>query len=605
MKNIRNKLCSFYRDLPIIYKVFLLFYVQIIIPLIIIGFMFFQKSSSIIRNKSIVYSQDILNIVEVRLKNFYQNVNSISMEALYDSTVYDTLNYSNLSNGKESSYKNESIVGNSLKKIVFERDEIQSIGIFSGENNYVYDSNPNKERIRESMPYSDILKAAKSGDGRLVWCFSKNNTKKSVFATRIIYSRDTFKEVGLLVILIKPEYFDSIFQDIAKNSSENISIVSNDNIEIASMKKQKNTDLEKILKSKIDWKSNLQIDNKNHIMISHLSVDELNWKIISTIKLDNLYAEINQLRIWLYIFIFCSLIVMSLISVVFAMDLVSGIKIITTGMEKMQKGVNYEKIVLERNDELGYFGKIFNEMSSKLDYLVNRIYSEEITRKDAEIKALQAQINPHFLFNTLENINWMAQLSGVPEISNTVTALAKMMDQTIGRDDKLVSIDEEIEYVKNYISIIKNRFGERLEVDINLEDDIKVAKIPRLLIQPIVENAVYHGIEKNIKKGIININAKGVDGNIIIEVMDNGRGIKEDELLALNKKLTENNNLLDSLSEKRRKSIGLENVNRRIKLFYGNEYGVKIKSQYSEYTEVILTIPRKYEEGEESHCLKY
>ncbi|HOM44047.1 MAG TPA: sensor histidine kinase, partial [Bacillota bacterium] len=273
------------------------------------------------------------------------------------------------------------------------------------------------------------------------------------------------------------------------------------------------------------------------------------------------------------------------------------------GMKKVERGNKHEDIELDRSDELGYLSESFNRMSKKIDYLVNRIYKEEIALKEAEIKALQAQINPHFLFNTLENINWMAQLNGVPEISETVSALAKLIDGSIGRGDRTISLREELEYIDNYMTVLKNRYEDRLEVIKILDEGLMDKKIPRLLIQPLVENAVKHGIGKSRRKGVIRLEAFREEGHIVFEVEDNGMGMTAEELEALNKRLQEDELILEGNgTAPARKSIGLENVNRRIKLLYGSSYGVKIESSYDEYTKVTVRIPdEQVQEGDKDN----
>jgi two-component system sensor histidine kinase YesM len=242
-------------------------------------------------------------------------------------------------------------------------------------------------------------------------------------------------------------------------------------------------------------------------------------------------------------------------------------------------------------------------MSKKIDYLVNRIYKEEIALKEAEIKALQAQINPHFLFNTLENINWMAQLNGVPEISETVSALAKLIDGSIGRGNRTITFREELEYIDNYMTVLKNRYENRLEVIKTLDEGLMEVKIPRLLIQPLVENAVKHGIGKSRRKGIIKLDAYREKGHIVFEVADNGMGMTQEELESLNLRLKKDTQILEvDSAAAARKSIGLENVNRRIKLLYGSSYGVEIESSYDEYTRVTVRIPdEQIQEGDKDN----
>ncbi|NTV89737.1 MAG: sensor histidine kinase, partial [Clostridiales bacterium] len=279
------------------------------------------------------------------------------------------------------------------------------------------------------------------------------------------------------------------------------------------------------------------------------------------------------------------IIILSVLSILISIDFINPINRLVKGMNTVQGGHNSVRIDVDRGDELGYLSRTFNDMAEEINHLVTWKYSEEITRKEAELKALQSQINPHFLFNTLESINWMAQLNNVPEISNTVTALSSIMEAGIGRDDRLITVREEFCYIDNYIMILKNRYEDRIELYKDVREEALAIMIPRLLIQPLVENAVYHGIEKIRGKGVIWLKAltDGQDMKIIVE--DNGPGIEQGELDIINERLAvDNETYFKNLQTRKNKSIGLDNVNRRIKLFYGEEYGLKIESrQSSEY----------------------
>ena len=277
---------------------------------------------------------------------------------------------------------------------------------------------------------------------------------------------------------------------------------------------------------------------------------------------------------------------------------------------KAMKGMNIDKISssyieIDRNDELGFLQKTFNTMTKEMDHLVNWIYREQITRKEAEIKALQSQINPHFLFNTLESINWMAQLNNVPEISETVSDLSTLLDISIGRDDRLITIEEEFIYIEKYISLLKRRFEDKITLNKEINPQVLYVKIPRLLIQPLIENAVYHGVENNRGKGIISLVADITNDLITIEVIDNGNGISSEELIKLNNGLSmDNNTYFKSLNSKKDKSIGIENVNRRIKLFYGEKYGLKIESKVNIYTKVSVTLPVQIHNTKEGYYVQ-
>jgi two-component system sensor histidine kinase YesM len=596
MKNILNKLKFFYKNTSIKNKLLLLFYIQIVIPLFFISYTSYQKSAEIIEQKSISYSQDILKMIELRFNDLSSSMQALTLELLYDNRVYGALSNDEVEDNI-TIYNRASEIRNILRQTTLSRGEIQSICLVTKNRRfYSFDSDNGKARIEIMLPYESAVKAAKEGRGQLVWFLEKVDGKVSnIYVTRMVYDRDKYTEIGLIAVNIKKEYLESVYTDLSRESAKHISILSEDNEEIVE-ETENSAFLGDFVEKQIQGKRGFDIDKKAGMLVSYVQLRDPNWKIVYHMPLKVLYKEIDTLRRWTVVILVYGFIILSALSVFTSVDIINPINKLVEGMKKVEKGNKHEDIELDRNDELGYLSKSFNRMSKRIDNLVNRIYKEEIALKEAEIKALQAQINPHFLFNTLENINWMAQLNGVPEISNTVSALAKLIDGSIGRGDRTISLREEMEYIDNYITILKNRYEDRLEVIRNLDEELMNVKIPRLLIQPLVENAIKHGIGKSRRKGIITLNAYRKDKHIVFEVIDNGMGMTEEELKLLNQKLRENDiaNKGNS-SDTSRKSIGLENVNKRIKLLYGNSYGVEIESVYDEYTKAVVRIPEEHE----------
>ncbi len=592
MESIVNRFLLFYKNTSIKNKLLLLFYIQIVIPLFFISVTSYQKSAEIIEQKSINYSQDILKMIELRFNDLSSSMQVLTLELLYDSRVYDALR-SREYEDNIAMYRRANEIRNILRQATLSRSEIQSICLVTKNRRFFsFDSDNGKTRIDIMLPYDSAVEAARKGKGKLVWFLEKRDGKvSSIYVTRMVYDRDTYDEIGLMAINIKKEYLESVYTDLSKESVNNISILSENNEEIIK-ESDNNGILKNFYRQQIKGNRGFYIDNKAKILVSYVMLKDPAWKIVYHIPLKELYREMDTLKKWVLLILAYGLIILSVLSVLTSVDIITPINRLVEGMKKVEKGNKHEDIELDRNDELGYLSERFNRMSRKIDYLVNRIYKEEIALKEAEIKALQAQINPHFLFNTLENINWMAQLNGVPEISNTVSALAKLMDGSIGRGDRTISLREELEYIDNYMVILKSRYENRLEVVKDLDEELMDIRIPRLMIQPLVENAVKHGIEKSRRKGVISLNAYRKNGHVVFEVADNGTGMTEEDLDFLNARLQEDTPIMEgNRSDQGRKSIGLENVNRRIKLLYGDSYGIEIESSYDEYTKVIVRIP--------------
>ena len=239
-------------------------------------------------------------------------------------------------------------------------------------------------------------------------------------------------------------------------------------------------------------------------------------------------------------------------------------------------------------DEIGTLVKSFYNMTCRLNQLINKTYRLKIKEREAQLKALQAQISPHFLYNALDSINWSLIENGDFETSETLCALSAILRYSIDGTGSMVTIKEELDQLGNYLFVQKSRFEDRFVYNIECSEELYNIKIPKLLVQPIVENAVSHGIEKRTSKGVINIEIIKKDNIISISVRDNGYGIPEKKLIELKKQILDKDKFKD---EDDRYHLGLANVNQRIQIIYGREYNLEIYSENEEGVEVIIKLP--------------
>lgn len=594
MKQSPAGLLKFYQNLSIRSKLILVLFIQILIPLVLIGFLSYKNSESIIKENSTDYSRDILNMIQLRLGDYLENLTKISQDLLYEEKIYDVLKSSTDIEDPLKRFEFEDTVNSHLKMVVISRPEIRSLCIFANDGKIYYqDDNTKEAGLKEEIPYFDMIEEARRQKGKpTIHVVSENKRVKNIYLVRQINDRDSFKELGLLVMHIKKELLDEVYQGLTGNL-QNIIILSADKELIASRDYEDLAIYSGVL-NKIDGDIGEKIEEESGVFVSYITLKNIGWKIVAYVALDELYKDANTLRKNIIMLCLVVIVILTMLTLLIAVDIVKPINRLVNGMKKVQAGESNVRIQVDRQDELGFLNKAFNEMSSEIHHLVNWVYREQLTRKEAELKALQSQINPHFLFNTLEAINWMAQLNNVPEISSTVSDLSDLMEASIGRDDRLITIKEEFSYADKYISLQKRRFGDRIELVKNIQPVVNGVKIPRLLIQPLIENAVYHGIERTRGKGVITLNAIEIEKErcIDIEVIDNGAGMETEDLEQLNERLSlDNDTYFKGLSNKKSRSIGIENVNRRIKLFYGENYGLKIKSEVGKFTKVVVTIP--------------
>lgn len=243
-------------------------------------------------------------------------------------------------------------------------------------------------------------------------------------------------------------------------------------------------------------------------------------------------------------------------------------------------------------DEMGELGSQVNKMLTEINHLMKEQIDKELLVKNSEIKALQNQINAHFIYNVLESIKMMAEIEEQYDISDAVTTLGKLLRYSMRWTAGTVTVAEEIEYIKNYLKLMNIRFDYEIYLSLNIPDRIYAQQIPKMSLQPIVENAIYHGIEQMAED--TNIYIKGlIEGNdCIIEITDAGRGMSEEEVARLYKKISGEIETTGGSGN----GIGLKNAQDRIKMNFGEEYGIEIASKLGCYTKIMVRIPLKAEE---------
>ena len=256
-----------------------------------------------------------------------------------------------------------------------------------------------------------------------------------------------------------------------------------------------------------------------------------------------------------------------------------------------KENYGYHITSVAKHEEFADLDEAFNSMSDKLQYQFEKIYLEELALRDANIMALQSQINPHFLNNTLEIINWEARMVENYKVSTMIEALSTMLEATMNRKkEQLIPLSEELSYADAYLYIISQRFGEKLEVVKDIDESYLRAKVPRLIIQPILENAIEHGMTFR-RQGKLKISIYGQGDKLYIEVMNNGK-LSEKDRIKIDELLND-----DDTKEIHSLSLGIRNVNKRLKIIYGPECGLFIKSNNENHT--ISTIIVKIDNEEE------
>lgn len=341
--------------------------------------------------------------------------------------------------------------------------------------------------------------------------------------------------------------------------------------------------------------SYLVIRDKN-LVVSFLPIREMDGTLLCVKDITAGIQHVYEMR---NIFVICMLAFLGIL--VFFIDwivkqLLRQLYVILKGIRRVQGGDL--DVVIENcgTDEMGELGTQINKMLSRIKQLMEDNLNREMLAKNSEIRALQNQINAHFIYNVLESIKMMAEINEEYEISDAVTALGKLLRYSMKWVSGNVLVEQELEYIRNYMALINLRFDYEIYLSLNVPDIILKQEIPKMSLQPIVENAIYHGIEQMAEDTNIYIKGTLSGDDCMIEITDAGRGMSEDEVKQLKMKIA---GKIDS-SGGSGNGIGLKNVQDRIHIAFGESYGIDVASKKGCYTKVIVRIPvtHKEEEGE-------
>lgn len=307
------------------------------------------------------------------------------------------------------------------------------------------------------------------------------------------------------------------------------------------------------------------------------------WKVVSSVYLDDIQSYKPRLINFFTIMGILAILISIIVSVLISRHILHPINNLVKTMHQVENGNLNALSNIKEDNEIGDLSNAFNLMINRVNELVRKNKQIEKNKRTNELKALQAQINPHFLYNTLDSIIWMAEVKNYRAVVDMTSSLAKLFRISISKGEKYITIRQEIEHVKNYLKIQKIRYGDNLDYHIEVDENILNSKIIKIIIQPIVENAIYHGIKNVPGGGFINIKVQKQNDNIIMVIEDDGVGMSKDEIERLVSK--------EIISEKKIGGVGISNVDSRIKLYYGEEYGLKIDSELNEGTVVKVCIP--------------
>jgi len=409
----------------------------------------------------------------------------------------------------------------------------------------------------------------------------------------IISNMDYKRNIGVIRIDFEASVFTDVLNE-ANITESSFSMLVNPNLILCTSDLSgKNIDMELLnavhqyvkgfaIEEYPHWESEVMIGN-HKLLLGIEQIASTDWQLISVIPENDILRSISRAnRQSLILFILALPIAFIMIYIV-TISLTKRLSKLASEMHNLDESTFQKEITPSSRDEIGILTQNFNYMLTKISMLLDEKYELGQTVKNAELIALQAQINPHFLYNTLDQLYWMGIRYNVPDISDLVIDLSKFYKLSLSKGKSIVTLENEIDLIKAYVNIQNVRFDNIITLEILIEKEYQKISIPKITLQPIVENAILHGICQKEEPGTIKITSHSENGNLYIKISDDGQGMNEETLASLLNNQQPSSHVVHG--------YGLNNINSRIKYFYGSEYGLEIKSEYNLGTEVTIKIP--------------
>lgn len=312
-----------------------------------------------------------------------------------------------------------------------------------------------------------------------------------------------------------------------------------------------------------------------------------NWKVIISIPVDELTRDVKLTRNATLLATLIIIVVALIISIVLSFALTKPLKQMIQLMKRVQNGDLDVNFLVKRRDEIGLLGHQFNRMLARIRELIQDIYRIEEQKKEAELHALQSQINPHFIYNTLESIRMTAEINDDVEAADMISILGKLLRYSTGEVTGRTTMKQELLYVRNYVELLNCRYPGRFVLQIDVPEELNEYNIIKLVFQPIIENAAYHGLDDSKEHMHISIRCEFTADKLLFHIRDDGCGMDHQTLDKLKADLKRETPHKKSING----GIGMKNVHQRVQLNYGAAYGIELFSELGEGTDVILSLP--------------
>ena len=580
-----NKLRAIANKVSIAYILIASFVLLITIPVVATSTETYLKSKEIIYTNTAQYIVQTLEQtngeIELKLDRFNSDASF-----LIDPTVQTLLNKQVV---QELSYQEKKTLSSIAADFNIASSEMMAISVYSIKGKFLAGLTTDEPKTAD-LP-EEIMDASLRLNGRIHWRYAGKDRfqQSSIQGIRLIKNMQGphVNPIGFLSFEVPERLIYQSIDELSLGKTGQALIVDAEGTILSGQVRQWiGTSLDKENREKIFSQNEGSYIGSFHgtsYFIAFHTSATTGWKTLGLVPIDEMTPGLMEVYRSNILYLVFWIILGIVLSFMITRSVVSPIKKLILAMRGVEEGDFDIQTNFYGNKEVMVLSGKFNKMTSRLKELINRVYEEELKEKNAQLRALQAQINPHFLYNTLDTIYWMLYMRGEEKIGDLIVSMSNMLRYSIGKSGPLVTLKDELDNLLNYFHIQTTRYGDRLRFDFEIDESLYPALVPKLSLQPIVENAITHGLEPKVAPGKIQLAAYREGEQLRIKISDDGVGMSQEQL--------------ESFRRKRQtgQGYGIQNVDERIQLLFGEDYGLEIDSAEGQGVTVIYKIPLQYE----------
>lgn len=566
-------------------QIFVGFVMVMLVVLLLAGITAYDRVASLLKSNAEKHIHQTAVQASGRLDALIAQVNSLTAQVADDAYVQRLLNGEK--HGEKATFNQRQAllqIAGSYQSFI---NGAQSMEIYTTEYSRIF---PMDDRSLNHRLERSWIVRADEGKGRLVWAGSDPDDPSILLAIRRISLLDrSFEHGGYVVVRMQRSFFQLNDSDGTDGSQDSIMLLDGGGEVVTS-----NLDVHLDPQAVMNSESIVQNGKESYIVVKQRS-ELTGWTLAVLTPLRETTEGVSILRTALLVSGIIGVVLFLVMSFFLSTMITRPLIRLMRAMRGAQPGAMRPNLMVSSTMEINELNEVYNQMVYRQNELAQVVHEKEVMQSRAELKALQSQINPHFLFNTLEAFYWSLEDKGEEEMARMVIAMSRLFRYIISSpdQDEWVTMADELEHVERYLNIMQMRLGDRMQWEIRLSEELRGVRIPKLLIQPLVENAVLHGIESTLKPGKIEISVQSsmTAGLLHVQVQDDGPGMDQERLQAVL-------HALDGgpAAPGKGTGVGLINVQRRLQLYFGSQLGqavkLEVESKAGGGTVICLEIPR-------------